>query len=359
MHYLNAGSKNIVRYLRTLLKEVCQHPVIQRQRKINQLQRLTYPLKEGEKERIYPDFPFKHTRFDHAKEMVPRGCAILLSHNFPLQEVVKFALAILTHDAFTAAGGDASMRLSVQLCEVKNYLQLAYRNGLQEDWKKFRYNAEESAQIITGKGKLGVVHEALDKHGYTKLDVRALGENAPEEILLIIKENPDVWEIVKDVFITDKCTYFLNPCRLYNFLLVRALMHSEFYLNPMCRKLEHLFFSETRKLFQQGIISITDLQEQDDRWLDDKVRKGKTADWCTMPQIIKFARFETREQMLKFCQEIHVFHTEKMKEVNPCIDWLVFKDGRIMPLHDAINKEKIDYLESIAKRRQGWYAYFK
>lgn len=47
-----------------------------------------------------------------------------------------------------------------------------------------------------------------------------------------------------------------------------------------------------KKLFEAGKISIDDLHQKDEHWLDAIVRDGKPGSWCTHPHDVGFEFFE-------------------------------------------------------------------
>ncbi|EKE18994.1 MAG: hypothetical protein ACD_9C00175G0003 [uncultured bacterium] len=334
-------------------------PMIARQKRVNQLQRLTHP-NGGNGQSGYFWFPFPQSRFDHAIKIPPIAKIILSKAGFSQRYIQQFILTVLTHDAPTPCGGDATMRLDKQrLCEVVNYKLFMTETGLSEKFSSYGYDVDEAASLVAGQGATGSLVKFLDWLSYTALDAFHLGKRKPREIQNLLKKYPFIADVWRDIGIAKERVFFLDANRLYNFLKLRALMHSEFYLNPDCRRLEHVFFSETKKLFESEKISLDDLRFKDDHWLDLVVRDGKDVSWCTQPEDVSWQRFETEQEADGFyAQKKSAFYKEHIKPFKTGMNLLVMHERKIKPLYDALSKKHVQELEQISNKRAGWYVYY-
>ncbi|KKQ38966.1 MAG: hypothetical protein US57_C0026G0002 [Candidatus Moranbacteria bacterium GW2011_GWC2_37_73] len=333
--------------------------MIVRLKKVNQLQRLTHPNERGESGYLW--FPFPQSRFDHSIFFLAVAKIILSESGFSEQFVQKFLLTLLTHDIATPAGGDATMRLNKQFfCEVKNYRRHMIEAGISMKWRMlYDFDDQEAERWVEGFEFAGFLLNVLDRMSYVALDLYHLGKNKPAKILQLLKKHPLIMDVWRDICVTKECVYFSNAYRLYHFLLLRALMHTEFYLNPNCRKLEHIFFSQIKKLFDSGEISVDDLRYKDDQWLESIVRKGKDQSWCTQPESIDWQCFDNKEDADAFrAGNNSVFHIEHIKPFETGMHWLVMHRGKIMPLCKALPKQFAVRIESLSNIREGWYAYY-
>jgi hypothetical protein len=331
---------------------------IARLRRVNQLQRLTHP--STNKDSGYLWFPFPQSRFDHSILFLAIAKIVLTEVGFSQQFIGKFLLVLLTHDIATPAGGDATMRLNKWFfCEVKNYRRHMIEFGISTKWKLlYDFDDKEAAGLVEGIDAAGFLVTVFDRMSYTALDVYHLGKNKPAKIAKMLKKYPYIMDIWREICISKNAVYFSNPFNLYHFLHLRALMHSEFYLNPDCRGLEHLFFSETKKMFQAGEISVDDLRCKDDHWLESVVRNGKASSWCTNPEEVSWQRFECEQDADVFCRENEkAFHKEHIGPFEIGMNWLVAHKGKIRPLQEVLPKKYVHEMESLSREREGWYVY--
>lgn len=338
-------------------------PEIARQKRISQLQGLTHPILSSSVQAHQGCFwfTFPHTRFDHAIRMIPVIKSISSVAGYSERFIRKLVLVGLSHDAPTPANGDATMRIDRnRFSEVLNYKDFMIETGIARKWKKkYGFDVNEAHSWVAGEGEGGKLIKAIDWHSYTALDAFYLGSKKPDEIQRLLKNHRFIMDVARDIRVIKDGLYFVDVMRLFRFLKLRALLSAELYFNPKCRKLEQMFSSETEKLLEQKKISAEDLRFKDDAWLNDVVRKEKPHSWCTKPQEADFKRFETEDELNAFCEHnTSVFNREQIKSFKTGLHMLVMHKDKIVPLADALPAHRIDELENLSRKREGWYAYY-
>lgn len=215
-----------------------------------QLGRLTHPVTEegAHQENGYLWFPFSHSRYDHSILMIPSAVILLTRLGFSQEFIRQFVLIAFSHDIATPINGDASMRLNKELlCEVRNYRRFMIESGVNARWKvRHGFDLDDADDAVNGVGSYAFLVDFFDRWSYTILDVYHLGKRKPEKIANLIRRNRFIADVWQDICATKEHVYFSDARRLHKFLLLRTLMHTEFYYNPACRKLEHLFFCEKK-----------------------------------------------------------------------------------------------------------------
>ena len=336
-----------------------------RQQGISQLQNLTPPKKAGLADlNVHYSFPvFPHTRHDHAVMVAMMAMFMLNKKTLPWNEVISFVIAAAYHDSATVAGGDAVRSSFEELCEEMNFPEYLKNHGLDGKWKKkFNFKLDLARGWVRGKGKYGALLDAIDKISYTILDCFYLGKNVPAHIRCFVAQNPlfgDVWQDIgldKNGFI-----YFADADRLWNFLMVRALMHVSLYKNPECRKIENLIAQKTRDIIRQGLISLDDLKREDDDWLSRILEKNGCSIRSYMsPDGIGYECFSRQDDCFRYASLLgeKKIAIERIKSFSVGLDWQVKKDGKFYSLEDLLSLEKTTQLKNLAISVEGWYVYF-
>lgn len=303
---------------------------------------------------------FTHQQSEHAKLAACLGVAILLRYSVNLEEALRFAVAVAYHDAAAPVGRDTVIRLNRnELCEEKNFSKVMHEAGMEELFAYFSFGIKEAQFIIYGHGLHGKLLDFVDKLSYTLLDAhyglaKGFLIGATEACVC---NNPFFGNVWLDVILTKKGLGFLHARRLYYFLLIRALMHDNFYRNPACRKLEVVYASAILDGLKRGFISYENLLHHDDRFLEMiydhslLVRKAKK---------IRYRSFREGCKALGFINLLgnRLVHMEEVASFRTGLNWLVKKGDAFRSLQDVVHSRQVANLEILAQHRQGWHLYF-
>ncbi|MEK7201872.1 MAG: hypothetical protein AAB737_04530, partial [Patescibacteria group bacterium] len=239
--------------------------------------------------------PFHHTRYAHVLDV--RVLASLMAVNSRLPRLWRNTLAVaaLTHDARTPAGGDTTKLIDPEAFDEDEH----YPEVLEEtDWEELRMRYRLSPQLlidtVQGKGALGQLLDIADKCAYVSRDLAVCqwrdGGESPfypvpqwfHPFRALIAQSPEVCSIWDCVRVNHEGTvYFTDAKRLGEFLLVRALLFRELYLHPAARFKEFLlsgflgkFFYERGELTRDQLLMMTDRDLE--RFIDQKTGKWNT-----------------------------------------------------------------------------------
>ena len=227
---------------------------------------------------------FDHTRFCHVMDVY--AVANLISENCRLgpQDSTTLAVAAISHDALTPAGGDTTKLVDPErFDEDANYHRLLVGQPWEKFQEKYRIDRTLLIDTVLGKGLLGKILDLADKSSYLARDVVAyLGTAGPIKqksfspayfmIATLVEQNRNIcklWDIVRvvgdDLVIT-------QPDRLAAFLRLRALMFSQLYYNPYSRFFEYLIGCAVIKhLYRTGVLTYQDLMTYGYEWLERKI----------------------------------------------------------------------------------------
>ncbi|MFH1235708.1 MAG: hypothetical protein V1685_02095, partial [Parcubacteria group bacterium] len=352
-----------------------QTPTFWRMYKINQLGLLVPDQPPGS----HPDSsisfgvpPFSHSRGIHS--ILPAAMAeVLLSRaGFPEWERIPFVLTVLYHDCATPVGGDSVKRMDpIALSEETNFARVLELSGLSERWRRdYGFNLEQASSWVRNEGTFGLLLDILDKMSYVALDCYALGYFRAGLVRDYCLEHPlfmDVWE---DILFTHdrKRIAFRDPERLFTFLLARAYEHQELLHNPYSRIFDFTLTRIVREYYLKGNITRDNLITWGpERFEVELAQRGQSALIDLMePDEYEFKRFDTAEELHRFCRLIggdHVDHVEYIRGCNPCLDWPVFTDPEqrtgIVPLWQLLPQRCIDLIVRVSQSRKGHYAYWR
>ncbi len=310
---------------------------------------------------------FHHPRWVHSLQ-VPILAEITLARNgFSQEERAPMVLTAGCHDIATPAGGDSIKRVDPKnLHEEENFLWVLERYGLAERWaEKFGFNSELAQSWVKGEGLFGQLLDALDKISYTALDCYWVGLQRPGQIRNLCLKHPLVMDVWQDIrFTADrKRFFFTNPGRLFRFLLLRAYEHQELLFNPYSRALDLFLKKLTLPLYKKGIITKEQLLTQSDEWLERTLSEYYPQEIkCYIePENLSWKKFATARERKDFClkSEVEIDHLEYIRGFITGLDWPVLEDDKIIPLRQAVSRNKTKLLEGIAASTVGHYVYYK
>jgi len=314
---------------------------------------------------ITPVFP--HTRGVHSLLVAMLIEVVMARNGFAPEERNPVVLTAGCHDIATPACGDPIKLLDpAALDEEANFPWVLQRWGLDERWKGlFGFDLGTACSWVKNEGVFGQLLDAVDKIAYVALDCYHVGRVRPGKIQDFCLTHPliaDVWQDIR--FTPDRSGFgFVSPDRLYDFLYLRALEHTEFLLNPYSRSFDLFLERLLRPLYAAGEITREQLLTRDDSWLlmelerhfPDKVRT------FVEPDLLAWKRFETAEEQEKFCQSIgdeRIERREKIREFLPGLHLPVLHNGNVLPLREVVSQEKVAALERMARQRAGYYVFY-
>ena len=157
--------------------------------------------------------------------------------------------------------------------------------------------------------------------------------------------------------------FFTRPERLFRFLLLRAYEYQELLFNPYSRALDLFLKKLVKPLYKKGIITKEQLLTDDDKWLE-RVLTGHYPEEikCYIePEELSYKKFDTLQERKEYCKKfkIKVDHAERIAGFNTGLNWLTFKDGKVIPLRQAVSRAKIRLLKEVMASAQGYYVYYK
>lgn len=169
----------------------------------------------------------------------------------------------------------------------------------------------------------------------------------------------DIWQ---DIHFNGRELWLESPKRLYQFLLLRALNHCELYLNPRTRSLDNTLYTRVKKNFEHGEVSSEELlswgDERLERWLAEK-GDIKPHPNVISPDDLEWFKFKTKKEAKAFAkkEKRRFSHTEQLRAFTTGLDWLVKSGRHLTPLKFVLPKRKVEQLEYLSKKHEGWYVY--
>jgi hypothetical protein len=207
--------------------------------------------------------------------------------------------------------------------EDLNYRQSFINNPeWDEVRKKWKLREDVLAQIVAGEGLLGSILDVADKMTYTAHDVPAfLGghfhtdfsetesptlRSMHQKYTQTIDPLCALWE---DVGRRGNRIYFKDPCRLAEFLDIRAVMFAELYNNPKARYRDQMVITLVADaLFREGTLTreqlLTGGDEELDRLID--AHCGCPISWANTCNVSspRVREFSTREDALEDAEAV-------------------------------------------------------
>ncbi len=358
---------------------------------IKQLGYLTFPEK-NQTERYENDWgieKFKHDRFDHSFLTSVMNLTVLrISQaegliNCSDKDILKSFIASTIHDSATVAGGDATKKISPEKLDEETLVSTILQNPeMQKLFKKHAIIEEDEKDIqniIFNQGPFGKLLDLVDKFSYTARDTQQITPvlerglyltSEGKEILSLVREDPNIYDIMFDLRLDDKkglhCT---NPDKLNTVLKIRALMHNFIYLNPYSQMAEAAVIHPVlKKLMDSGDskLSVENLLNQSDNYFE-KILCQALGDKDFYPDAIKSIRKTIKEKDVRvdifpdlISAEKAIAYIEKQgrficniinktKGFKTATDTLVESNGKLTPFKELC-PDKDKEIQEIADR---------
>ncbi|MDO8424834.1 MAG: HD domain-containing protein [bacterium] len=358
----------------TLFYELSHSPAWFRLNGISQLGYLVPPRPEDwnkdiEISYLAPTFP--HTRGLHSLLTAILMELILARNGFSFSERAPAVLTAGYHDVATPAGGDSIKRVDPRgLDEEENFSWVLRYYGLPERWAKFGFDLALAQEWVKNRGMFGRLLDVIDKLCYAAIDCYHVGWERPGLIRDFCLKHPLVMDVWQDIrFTPDKtCFGFIDPERLFNFLMLRAYEFHELLYNPYSRAMDLFLKKLTVPLYKKGIITKEQLLTCDNFWLEttlsryypDKIKA------VIDPEKLAWKRFADRREWKEFqnvcLKDGNLDHADQLRRFNTGLDWPIFSgkgNPGLIPLRETLKKEQIGLLEEIACAREGYYVYYR
>jgi hypothetical protein len=323
--------------------------------------------------RIYYRTPiFPHTRGHHSLLTAVFADVILARNGLSFSKRAPIVLAAGSHDIAMPTGGDSVKRISPELDEEKSYAYVIERSGLHLLWQKYGFDLAEAFKWVNGEGLVGRFIDVIDKMSYTALDNYHLvhhlnaSDSSFNEMIDLVTKQPlimDVWQDVRIDF-EREIIYFVDPERLYSFLLLRALEHKLLLYDSRSRALDFYLEKRVRVLYESGELTRDNLLTMSNRELETLLEQrfpNKILLGLLSPDDLKWKKFATKQEQLDFAQQLgdKVDHPDDVKGFKAGLDWLVASSGRYVPLYELITKEQKEKIEHCIEANKGFYVYYQ
>lgn len=334
---------------------------------------------------------YKHTRLDHSLVVALLMEEMLRQNGFSQEKINLGIIAGLVHDIATPAHGDATKKVDPEYLNEEKF----WWDVLDKKAKAFIAQHGGSklilSQIIKDGGALGQVLDIADRITYTMKDLYGLiGPMEKQDLNLdpyllplrqIVYWNPKIGNIYKEVGVDQKkAEVFFNDSKgLAQFLLLRALLYKNLYLNPVSQgrdlfvtKLIDPLYSRT----DPSLLTPSKLRTMEDQNLMDAVssylsKRYKEA--IPRPDLIfhtlvnwypEFERFDDKDKakiratQLSKDENIAVIGIKKCNGFDPATSYKVAtRNGHIVPFKDAMPEESRQ-IEQIAEDTKGIFVFY-
>ena len=312
-----------------------------------------------------PTFP--HTRFLHSMLVAAIYEIVLARNGFSKKERARYVLTAAAHDIATPAGGDSVKRIdSKGLHEENAFPWVLNHYKLIERWKRcYEFDICEACRVVKNKGLFGRLLDVIDRVCYTGVDCFFISSVRNGSIRNYCQENPllmDVWQDIK--FINKQDFGFINPERLFKFLMLRGFEHKELLKNPYSRVLDFFLKGLVEPLYKRGLITREDLLTHGDNSLMNFLEGYYPEEIKSIlsPEEISWKKFDSKEEQISFCAEIgeeRIDHIEHIKAFETGLNYKVFKDGELFPLKSVITSQKVKVLEEVSMSIEGYCVYYR
>ncbi|HVZ12268.1 MAG TPA: hypothetical protein VG965_04525 [Patescibacteria group bacterium] len=214
---------------------------IERLAGIRQLGFLSY---SGDLPQRYIFKPYSHQREDHEWGVAMTADAIAKTNEIKGKPLTTLRFATLLHDVASVSGGDAVKSVDpVELDEETHWRDVVGGRG-KRLMEKRGVDLSDIDSVLQNEGTLGQILDVADRITYVMKDTyNILGPhqsrvNSDYDLLnlrMILAKNPMPGNIYKDIRVEEETgdVFFTNPDNLYNFLLLRALLHKQSYMHPL------------------------------------------------------------------------------------------------------------------------------
>lgn len=213
---------------------------IDRLRHIRSLSFLSYRMILGpDSDHVIHD-EFRHDRYSHSLAAGLVMDKMLKRNKITGRDYLLGLTAALTHDLATPAGGDAIKSLDPESLHEETHWREMLGDEAWAFLDKHSISPEEVESVIANEGPLGEMLDIADRLTYTMQDARELGRGPITvepglDIDRVIKGHNRIGDLYADVQIdpTTGRPYCNDSERLGHFLVLRAAMHYDLYMNPI------------------------------------------------------------------------------------------------------------------------------
>jgi hypothetical protein len=338
-------------------------PTFHRMGGISQLGYLCSPKPASilEKTKVYYSVPhFPHTRWGHSLLTGILAELVLARNGFSKAERDPFVLAAACHDIAMPAGGDSVMRVDPErLSEENNFRYVMERDGLAVRWaEQFGFDITEAEKWVHNLGPFGKLLDVIDKIAYTAHDAHYVSNVLDSRVKRYCNQHQLMMDVWQDIRFDGENVWFASPPRLFDFLLLRAYLHCDIYLNPRSRALDYVLFNQVARHYRP------EMREQLLLWNDEQLEiwlqgKGESGGLVSSPDDLVWEKFANQKEADSFIAHVkRLSHVDHVKPFKTGLDWIVGNGRQRTQLQFVIPKRKIDQLESLSKRHSGWYVYY-
>lgn len=348
------------RYAIATHEGICAHmlrlPGLRRLQYISQFGGTTLPIQPASSVRMPA---FNHVRHTHVCDVAAVALRIASQNDLSMEQQQHLAVACLTHDVLTPAGGDTTKEMNQEAFdEDVHYPEFFQSSGWSELQRRYSLDEQTLAQTILNKGLLGELLDWSDKIGYMARDLdqyfammeqhadRAYFRNGfSSQINELLKRRRIPCRIWKDLVLTDRGFACRDPEAFADFLRIRLLLYIELHCGNYTRFLRAFLTAALRVLMERRGLTRADLLRIDDDELDALV--------CNLTGIgmrefvgpvmgeARVAEFQSEEALRNYVRFLHrEGHTMRLitprgRWLKPRTDMLVTEDGRVMTFADA------------------------
>lgn len=357
----------------TLFYEISHTEALFRLGQISQLGYLVPPRPEHwDKDLVIDYLPptFPQTRWLHSLITAILMEVILARNGFSAKQRVPAVLTAAYHDVATPAGGDSIKRVDPEgLDEERNFTWVLERCGLAERWSKlFGFDLSLAQSWVESRGLFGRLLDVIDKLAYTAIDCYHVGRERPGLIRDFCLKHPLVMDVWQDIrFTPDQGQFgFVDPERLFNFLLLRAYEFHELLCNPYSRALDLFLKKLASPLYEKGLITREQLLTHDDFWLNETLSRhypDKIKAYIE-PEKLAWKRFAAPQEWREFqdvCRKNgSLDHADELKRFKTGLGWPIISGnpGKLVPLRETLRQDQVKLLEDISSAREGYYVYY-
>lgn len=335
---------------------------------------------------------FKQDRSEHDIMVGLISGEIGRLNGFPQEKVTLLELSGVLHDIKTPALGDAAKKVDPKaLNEEKNLW-----NYLDKRTKAFlRKNGghkKELEEIIENRGIDGDILDKADRIVYTMIDLDRLSDKLGGPLsdpkLVFIRDfvdyNPKIGNIYKEVGADQRKNevFFNNPQNLAKFLLIRALLYRDLYLNPVNQGRDLFIMKLISPLYSRrgdSLLTPADLCEMQDEDLLRIISKnlveryGSVIERQARPYTLsdhlinwlpEYKKCDNEKQAKALARElskqkdIAVIGVRECKGFNPATGYKVVSSGvNIVPFETHMPKEANE-LKQIAESTKGFFVHY-
>jgi HD superfamily phosphohydrolase len=327
---------------------------------IAQLGFLTPPT-DHERENLAFQRRFGHSRYNHSLDVAALTALMLHNVDLPEQDKRDGVAGALLHDLLMPAGGDTTKLLDKKAFdEDANFTELMKQPEIQTLCRTHGLLPQSLDDVVQEKTLAGQVKNIADKLAYVCRDAQTFLNSMVvvsrsescrfrDLVRTVVTCQPFVGDLWEDVRLIDGNIVFTNPARLSAFLMLRAIMFRDLYLNPYSRGYEFLIYLLAMKpLYEQGILNQENLLSMSDPQLHATIRSHLgISQEDIMGRFLKLSRHAqpaTKEDASTLVEQMKQQTPFVLSEnfhgaIKPCTEWLTMWKNKVVPLHEALPQQ--------------------